>query len=443
MARGLIIAAPSSGSGKTVTTLSLLSLLRARGVSVASCKAGPDYIDPEFHAAATDLPCFNLDIWSMRDRSLAALFARQSARCDLVIVEGVMGLFDGIPGLDDSRNGCSAQLAHRLGLPVLLVLNAKGQGATAGAVIEGLTRHDPRLRFAGVVFNNVGGNVHREILTAAARSAGIPALGFLPRVNALRMPERHLGLVQAREHAGLGKFFETARSAFADSFDLDAVLQAAGPLDPVAPQGASLASLVPPPGQRIAVADDLAFSFSYPFHLESWAEAGAEIRRFSPLADEAPADDADAVFLPGGYPELHAGRLAASRQFMEGLRAAVLRGAFVYGECGGYMTLGEGIVDARGARHRMAGLLPVETSFAKRRLHLGYREATLLEPAPIGGARARFRGHEFHYATIVHEGGGTPLFHAADARGRDLGAVGRRAGLVMGSFMHLVDRVGD
>ncbi|WP_374310373.1 cobyrinate a,c-diamide synthase [Dongia sp.] len=440
MARGLIIAAPSSGSGKTITTLSLLALLKAKGVAVASCKAGPDYIDPEFHAAATGLPCFNLDIWSMRATSLDALLARQATRGALVIVEGVMGLFDGIPGLDGRNNGSCAQLARKLDLPILLVVNAKGQGATAGAVLEGLTRHDPRLKFAGVVFNHVGGSVHREILAEAAKAAGIKVLGYLPRVDALKVPERHLGLVQAREHKGLAQFYATARASFAESFDLDAIMAAAGPITaPAVP----LEPLIPPLGQRIAIADDAAFAFSYSFQREAWAAAGAEILPFSPLADEAPHKDADAIFLPGGYPELHAGRLAGNRRFMDALRAAAARGVPVYGECGGYMVLGRGIVDAAGTRHAMADLLPVETSFAQRKLHLGYRQAKLLAAAPFGAAGTVFRGHEFHYASIVSEGVGDALFQAADSRGRDLGVVGKRVGSVMGSFMHLIDRTLD
>lgn len=440
MARGLLIAAPSSGSGKTLTTLSLLSLLHAKGVKVVGCKAGPDYIDPAFHAAATGLPCFNLDLWTMRPPSLQALLSAQAKRGELIIVEGVMGLFDGIPGLPVDRNGSAAQLARLLDLPIVLVLNAKGQGATAAAIIEGLVRHDPSLEIAGIIFNNVGGAGHREILADAARRAGVPALGFLSHVPALNVPSRHLGLVQAREIVALDQFLANARGHFADSFDLDAIMGAAGPItcDTAGPE-----PMVPPPGQRIALADDAAFAFSYPFHLEAWAAAGAEIMPFSPLADEAPRADADAIFLPGGYPELHAGRLAANAKFQSGLRAAAARGAFVYGECGGYMALGRGLVDATGARHEMAGLLPVETSFARRKLHLGYRAARLIGDTPLGQAGTIYRGHEFHYASVLAEDGDAALFAASDARGRALGPVGRRAGNVMGSFMHLIDRAAD
>jgi cobyrinic acid a,c-diamide synthase len=197
---------------------------------------------------------------------------------------------------------------------------------------------------------------------------------------------------------------------------------------------------LPPLGQRIAVARDAAFAFAYDWLLESWRDAGAEIAPFAPLADEAPDRAADAVYLPGGYPELHAGQLAAAGTFMAGLRAAAIRGAALYGECGGYMALGEALTDADGVAHPMAGLLPLATSFAERKLHLGYREVRLAAAHPLGAAGQRLRGHEFHYATVTREGPGQALFRARSARGDDLGAAGLVAGTVSGSFVHLIDR---
>jgi cobyrinic acid a,c-diamide synthase len=196
---------------------------------------------------------------------------------------------------------------------------------------------------------------------------------------------------------------------------------------------------IPPIGQRIAVAEDAAFAFCYPLVIDGWRAAGAEVVAFSPLADQAPAADADAVYLPGGYPELHARTLAGNHAFMNGLKTSANAGATVFGECGGYMVLGEGLVDGEGERHRMAGLLPLETSFADRGLHLGYRRVTLAMGCPLGPAGLRLRGHEFHYARIVREDPGQPLFRCADASGNELGAAGRIAGGVMGSFVHLID----
>jgi cobyrinic acid a,c-diamide synthase len=434
-ARGLIVAAPASGSGKTTITLSLLSLLRQRGLAVSSAKVGPDYIDPAFHQAATGRPCFNLDSWAMRPETLRGLLAEAARDSALTVIEGVMGLFDGAAPGPGGATGSTADLAALFDLPVVLVMNVKGQAATAAAVLSGLARHRPNVRVAGVVFNNVGGPVHRQILAAAAEEAGVPALGFLPRLPALAMPERHLGLKQAGEIADIATFLSTAAAAVEPHVDLDRLTALAAPIG-AGPAGEGLG--LPPLGRRIAVARDIAFAFVYPAQLEAWRRQGAELSFFSPLDDQAPDPSADAVFLPGGYPELHAGKLAANVGYQDGLRAAATRGAVVYGECGGYMVLGESLTDAEGVAHPMAGLLPVATSFARRKLHLGYRHARLLEAGPLGAREAAFAGHEFHYASVEREGGDTALFQARDARGNALPPMGRRNGKVMGSFLHLI-----
>jgi cobyrinic acid a,c-diamide synthase len=442
-ARGAIIAAPASGSGKTTVTLALLALLARRGSRVASCKVGPDYIDPAFHARATGSACQNLDGWAMRPETIAALLARAAASADLLIVEGVMGLFDGAPLADGTPSalapGSTAEIAALSGLPVVLVLRAKGVGATAAALLEGLRRHHDKVDVAGVIFNEVGGERHRDMLAQAATRAGVAALGFLPGFDDLALPSRHLGLVQAAERADFAGYVGRLADRLAPHLDLDALIALMRP--PVLARAGTASPVpIPPLGQRIAVARDIAFGFAYEASLEGWRAAGAELSVFSPLADQAPALNADAVFLPGGYPELHAGRLAANASFLGGLRLAAERAAAIYGECGGYMVLGEGLVDAAGARHAMAGLLPVVTSFAARKLHLGYRRAVLLADGPLGQAGTVFRGHEFHYARVVAEGDSAALFAVQDARCRDLGNLGRRQGSVAGSFLHLIDR---
>jgi cobyrinic acid a,c-diamide synthase len=272
----------------------------------------------------------------------------------------------------------------------------------------------------------------------AATLPGLRVLGCVPRHAALALPERHLGLVQAREQAHLDTLLDHAADAVAPAIDCDGLRSLARPAARSFAEGTAIP--IPPLGQRIAVACDDAFAFAYPALLDGWRAAGAELSLFSPLADAAPGSDADAVYLPGGYPELHAGRLAGSTTLLAGLRGAASRGATIYGECGGYMVLGRGLVDAEGRRHAMAGLLPLESSFAWRKLHLGYRRVALAAEGPLGTQGAAYRGHEFHYASVVDEGGGEALFSAVDASGRPLGAVGRRAGRVMGSFVHLIDR---
>ncbi|MEQ9170139.1 MAG: cobyrinate a,c-diamide synthase [Rhodospirillales bacterium] len=436
---GIVIAAPSSGSGKTLLTLGLLRHFRDAGLAVASAKVGPDYIDPAFHAAAGGRACPNLDLWAMRDTTLASVLAVSAKGAELIVCEGVMGLFDGAK-LDE---GSTADAARAFGWPVVLVVDASAQGASAAALVGGFAHHRADVTVAGVVFNRTGSARHADILKAAmaADHPHIPVLGCLPRLSDLKLPERHLGLVQAGEHGDLEAFLDAAGKTVAAHVDVDALRALAGTTQAA---GATDAPSLPPLGQKIAVARDRAFSFCYPHVLDGWRRAGAEIAPFSPLADEAPAADADAVYLPGGYPELHAGRLAHNACFLAGLRGAAAAGHAVFGECGGYMVLGDALTDADGAAHAMAGLLPVETSFARRKLHLGYRRAVIADAGPLGPAGTALRGHEFHYATIVAEGLSegldAPLFHVSNADGMYLGALGRRRGSVMGSFVHLIDR---
>lgn len=438
---GLIIAAPASGSGKTVVTLALLRALGNAGVRIASAKAGPDYVDPVFHRFASGRTCINLDPWAMRPATLSKLVAEYSNSTDLVLTEGVMGLFDGINLPERPDVGSTADLAALTGWPVVLVIDAGRQAASVGAVVAGFAGHREDVDVAGVIFNRVASETHTAVLTAAVEKAtpNISVLGAVPRNAALTLPERHLGLVPAGEHTALEPFLEAAAAIVAENIDLAALQALARPTRLVgAADGFS--PPLPPLGQRIAIAQDVAFGFAYPSLLEGWQKEGSEIMPFSPLADQSPAADADAIYLPGGYPELHAGNLAAAANFLNGLGAAAARGAAIFGECGGYMVLGESITDADGARHAMAGLLPVETSFAERRLHLGYRIATLASAGPLGAAGAVFRGHEFHYATLVREGPGNPLFEAQNAAGDRLGPCGRVNGTVSGSFIHLIDR---
>ena len=437
--RGLILAAPASGSGKTLITAGLLRHLSRRGTRVAAAKAGPDYIDPTFHATASGRPCVNLDLWAMQPATLAGLVAELEICAGLVLCEGVMGLFDGTG--PDGEAGSTAALARLTGWPVVLVVDARRQGASAAALIGGFARHDPQLPLAGVIFNRVAGPRHRALLeTALARYVpGVPCLGAIPQDPALELAERHLGLVPAGERVEAETVIEHAATAVSAALDIDALLALAHPSNL---SGAAPVTPLPPLGQRIAVARDEAFVFAYPAVLDGWRRAGSSLTFFSPLADEPPDPDADAIYLPGGYPELHAGRLAMTERFFLGLRRAAAAGAKIYGECGGYMVLGEALTDAEGQAHRMAGLLPLATSFAERRLHLGYRSLSLLQDGPLGLRGFHFRGHEFHYATTLSAGGET-LFTVADSSGTDLGSVGLRRGSVAGSFIHLIDREAD
>ena len=432
-ARALIVGAARSGSGKTSVSIGLMRALRRRGLDVRGAKAGPDYIDPAFHAAATGAPGVNLDSWAMPPVLLDGL-ARRQAEGDVLVIEGAMGLFDGIPAAP-GRSGAAADLARRWGVPVLLVLDVSGQSQTAAAIARGFATHDPGVRIAGVALNQVASPRHEALCREAIAAIGLPVVGSVPRDPTMGLPERHLGLVQAREHAGLEAFIERLADVMERAFDLDAVLALATPLIPDAGNPAAL----PPPGQRIAIADDAAFSFVYPHLAAHWRRQGAELAPFSPLADEAPDPAADACWLPGGYPELHAGRLAAASRFRDGLRRFAETKP-VHGECGGFMALGSALEDAQGVTHQMAGLLGHVTSYAARRMNLGYREARLLADAPIGRAGETVRGHEFHYSRVTDPGSDAPLVELADGQGRALGPAGARRGNVTGAFFHAIAR---
>ncbi len=434
-ARGILVSAPRSGAGKTLVTLALLAALRQRGVIVRAAKAGPDYIDPAFHTAASGCASVNLDTWAMPPPLIDRLVQQSASGADLIAIEGAMGLFDGLPGVA-GRSGAAADLARRFGLPVLLVLDVSGQSQTAAAIVRGLGAHDPAVRIAGVVLNRVGSERHRTLAADAIAALGVPVLGALPRDANLTLPERHLGLVQAREHPDLPAFIERLVAAAEQHIDLDKVLASGAMLTAPRSDDRSVTAL-PPPGNRIALAADAAFTFVYPHVLDGWRQAGAEVVRFSPLADESPPHGCDCCWLPGGYPELHAGAISAAARFREGLaRFAATRP--VHGECGGYMVLGEALIDANGTSHPMSGLLGHVTSFAQRRLHLGYREAQLLGGCPIGPAGARVRGHEFHYATSSSGAGDEPLAEISDGEGRRLGTTGGRRGHVTGTFFHAI-----
>ena len=426
--KGWLVAAPRSGSGKTTVTLGLVAALRRRGIPVRTAKSGPDYIDPAFHAAASGRPGTNLDTWAMPPDLLDALAAGDG----LLVAESAMGLFDGVAA-PPGRTGASADLAERFGLPVLLVLDVSGQSQTAAAVALGMDRYRPGVRVGGVVLNRVGSARHRAQAEAALAEIGLPVLGAIGRDAALALPERHLGLVQAGEHADLQARLDALADMAERCLDLPAILAGAGALRGMG----GTAAAFPPPGQRIALAQDAAFSFIYPHVLAGWRAAGAAMVPFSPLADEPPPADCDACWLPGGYPELHAGTLAAAARYLSGLRRFAQTRP-VHGECGGYMVLGTGLEDADGQQHAMAGLLSHSTSFARRRMTLGYRRATLLAPGPLGPAGTVLRGHEFHYATVADPGTDAPFAAMQDGMGMALPSAGGRRGPVSGTFFHAV-----
>ena len=418
ISRGIILSAPSSASGKTTITLGLLRALKIAGIPVRSAKSGPDYIDPRFHAAASGAECFNLDAWAMSPDSIRMLASGALP----LIIEGAMGLFDG--ALPDGK-GSTADLARILGLPIVLVLDVASQAQSVAAVALGFSQLAPDIKIAGLILNKVASPRHNRMLCTALEPLGIPILGSVYRQTDLETPSRHLGLVQAQELEQLENFLDTTANMVSEAVDINQLLSLMSNIN----QPSSIPKLLPPPAQSIAIAKDAAFSFSYPHLLREWHNMGAEISFFSPLENQAPKL-ADLIFLPGGYPELHAEKLANADIFKKAMKSALS----VYGECGGYMAMGEGLVDAYGTRHEMLGLLSLETSFANRKLNLGYRNLTpkRLWSIPL-------TGHEFHYATTLRANGDS-LFQATDAEGLQLPNMGLVNGTASGSFAHIIDR---
>jgi cobyrinic acid a,c-diamide synthase len=426
---GILISAPSSGTGKTTVMLGLLRAFSDMGLCVQPFKSGPDYIDPAFHHAAARKASFNLDSWGM-DEALMNTIVAEGEDADIAIAEGSMGLYDGVATKGASGFGSSAETAVRFGWPVILVVDVSGQAQSAAATALGFMNYMPDLPFGGVILNRVASPRHERLARLGMEQAGIKVLGMLPRRGDLALPERHLGLIQAIEHPDLEQAISNYASFLSEHVDLEAIRAVAQGTNPK-----KVGRLVRPPAQRIALARDAAFSFTYPHLLKAWRTEGAEILPFSPLNDDL-VPDADLVWLPGGYPELHAGTLAGANKFLTSLREHAATKP-VHGECGGYMALGTTLIDKEGVAHKMAGLLGVVTSYEKRKFHLGYRQAVLQE-AVLGYQRgSRLRGHEFHYSTILEEPD-APLAQVTDADGNLVSETGSLRGHVSGTFFHMI-----
>ena len=429
--RALCVAGLASSVGKTTLTLALAAAYRRRGLRVRCAKVGPDFIDPGFHAAVTGAPSRTLDSWMLPPDGLRQTFARAGAGADLVLVEGMMGLFDGLDGR--SEVGSTAEVAKRLGVPVLLVVDASAQVRSAGAVVLGAERFDPGLPLAGVVLNRVGGERHRRWLRDAVASVSrVPVLGAIPWQGAVWVPERHLGLVTAAEQRFPPDFFDRLADLAEEVVDLDAcfgLARSAVPPEPPPPAG--------PVRARLGVAQDLAFQFYYPDVLEALRAAGAELVPWSPLVATAlPA--VDALYLGGGYPEVHAAGLAANSRMRAAVRAFALDGGAVYAECGGLMYLAESLEDSDGTAHSMTGVLPIRVRMRPARLTLGYREVRLEAETLLGPAGTLLRGHAFHQSRLEAEPAGVPTaYRVTDPVSGESRAEGYCVRRTLASYVHL------
>ena len=429
--RGLLISAPSSGTGKTTVTLGLLRALRNRGFTVQPFKSGPDYIDPAFHRFASGRPSFNLDTWAMGSGSLRSI-EQKALGSDIIVAEGSMGLYDGVLKQGVTGFGSSAETAMFFGWPVILVIDVSGQAQSAAATALGHVHYNSELSLAGVILNRVASPRHERYVRRGMEEAGINVLGALPRRGDLVLPERHLGLVQAVEHEDLDKAIVDYANFVEDHIDIAKLVELAKSSQLLEYED----QFMEPPAQRIALAQDEAFSFTYPHLLEGWHKAGAEIYPFSPLDDQSPDQFADLVWLPGGYPELHAAKIAGADRFLTGLRDHA-KTKSVHGECGGYMVLGKCLVDKDGVSHQMADLLGLVTSYEKRKFNLGYRKAFPKSPFLKFDHSDCLRGHEFHYSSVLEQPD-QPLLEIMDADGNSLPQTGSRRGNVSGTFFHLI-----
>jgi len=405
----LLIAAPASGQGKTTVTAALARLHTRQGRRVTVFKCGPDFLDPQIHAVASGRPCQNLDLGMCGEADARWRLARAAADSDLIIIEGVMGLFDGTPS--------AADIACRFNIPVMAMIDAGAMAQTFGAVAHGLATYRPELPFAGVLANRVGSERH-SAMARDSLPAGMGWFGALPRKPEAALPERHLGLLQAAEITDL----ESRLDLLADALAASATVDLPKPVNFAAAPAPNIAPLLA--GKRLAIARDAAYGFIYPANLETLAKLGAELHFFSPLAGD-PLPACDAIWLPGGYPELHADRLSQNHTLWAALNVHVAAGKPLLAECGGMMSLFEEVIDKAGVSHRFGGLLPGRSVMQKRLAALG----TQLTELPEG----RLSGHTFHYSKS--ETPLVPLAQAITVDGRSGEAIYRQQRLTA-SYVH-------
>ncbi len=446
--QAFLICGTHSGCGKTTLTLGLLAALKARGLHVRPFKVGPDFIDPGLHTKICGAQSRNLDGWMVGRGWSEALFSRFMAGADVGLIEGVMGLFDGYDGKTES--GSSAEMAKWLGVPAVLVVDAKSMARSAAALVRGFMDFDPALKFAGIIFNRIGGAKHLAYLKEAIASSCPEAvvLGAVPREEAVRMPERHLGLVTADEMKLDSAWQEQLSELVEKHLDIDLLLErtkycvaeevGGEAVRPAISQGRGLPAAARRP--EIAVARDAAYCFYYPDNLELLEKAGARLHFFSPLNGESLPENCSGAYLGGGYPELFAEAISGNRAFLDSLRARARSAMPIYAECGGLMTLGRFIETIEGQRLPMAAILPFGTRMLPRLKALGYTEAVFRRECLLGAPGTVVRGHEFHYSEIVEQTqdpGLELVYELCGRRGEVLRKEGYQAGSVLASYVHL------
>ena len=404
------LAAISSGSGKTTLALGLMRALARRGLHVQPFKCGPDYIDPEFHRIAAGRDSINLDLWMMGAAGVVSSFNRRLANGSCAIVEGVMGLFDGIS--PSSIEGSTAKVATTLDIPVVLVLDASGMAGTIAAVVSGCVKFHPQLKIAGVIANFVGSANHRQLLSDALKANGLPPLlGSLPGNQDWKLPERHLGLVPEKEILNAASWYDSLAAGVELNVDLDALLEATRmPLPERIADKAKIPSQV-----KLAVAMDDAFHFYYRDNLDALQNVGVELVHFSPLKDKAIPLGVNGVYIGGGYPEVFASELSANISMRDSMRSFAASGRPIYAECGGLMYLCRSLQDMQGVAHDMCGVFACDVEMGHKLHRLGYRESRTLKESLLGPIGTEYRGHEFHWSKISESS--SPILDAAEAKG--------------------------
>jgi cobyrinic acid a,c-diamide synthase len=426
----LVVSGTASGVGKTTVTVALIRALRARGLSVAAFKCGPDYLDPTYHARAAEDACHNLDGWMMGKNSVLQTFARGAGSADIALVEGVMGLFDGASPTSDA--GSTAEIAKWLEAPVILVCDASGMARSIAALAGGFSSFDRELRIGGVIANRVGSKKHLTLLRQALESP--PIVGGFTDEASLAFPERHLGLTTAARETVPDALLSAWGERAAEWIDLDALIELARSAPPL-PEAAVVAPARVPVRCRIGVAFDAAFHFYYEDNLRRLEALGAELVRFSPVRD-AQLPDVDGLYLGGGYPEVHASALAANRSLLGEIAEFSRAGGPIYAECGGLMLLSSAIRCVDGSSHPMVGVIPALAEMRDRLQALGYVEVETRSASPLGPAGIRFRGHQFRYSELELLGDVEHAYEMRRARDGELMREGFLVRNTLASYVH-------
>jgi len=440
----VVVAGVRSGVGKTTIATGIMGALTRRGFAVQPFKAGPDYIDPSYHQVACGVPSRNLDTWLLPHPTVLELYAKASARRQISVVEGVMGLFDGHSSLDEE--GSTAQLAKLIGAPVILVADASKVARSVAAEVLGYQQFDPALNVAGVILNGVASDRHLEFCQPQIEATtGLPVLGYLPRRAEFEQPERHLGLIPTVEGTVARQWYDALIAQIEETIDVGRIAELAGMVAPPAPSAhpelvegrhPQVYPSEPQPKRAvIAVAQDKAFNFYYQDSLDLLEAWGAEIVPFSPMEDASLPEGAGGVYLGGGFPEMFAAELSANRPMLDSIRQAAERGVPIYGECGGLMYLGRSLTGFDEVAYPMAGLIPAVSAMSQSRLSLGYREVEARADGPLLPAGQQVRGHEFHWSTLEQPPqDGESVYRVVNQGGRPDGF---SAGSVWATYVHV------